>query len=420
MATANKLSPNRGPYEGSTSVFVLFFWFFTFYSPLFIVMNKFVLTLTYFFFSIIYYFRKTNKIEFNTYFIIFFSLLLISLAFQVISSSSIEKDIGVLICIFSTYLVIKAAGARILFIYLRVLYGLSVVSLIFYIFFGLFSLLLGDLLFDYLANVAYLYEERTGGGRYSFILFNFEQDSQRFFGPFWEPAIYAYLLFFGLIIYEILKANNVKLSNKIVAVFYISLLATQSTGGYIFLFLHLIFFNHYIKNNYLILFSCLFLGAIAYVNVSFLGEKISSFLAAASGSEFAYHYYGGRLNFEYMFTKFLEHPFFGGGRDWNIDYSINFFLTENNPRSLNGYAGILLGYGIFTFIFYNFINYVACKNLLPENAKISEISILLLCILLPNVLNNTSFSPIFYLICFFGICFDRNTLNKYQNINILN
>ena len=45
MATANKLSLNRGPYEGSTSVFVLFFWFFTFYCPLFIVMNKFVLTL---------------------------------------------------------------------------------------------------------------------------------------------------------------------------------------------------------------------------------------------------------------------------------------------------------------------------------------------------------------------------------------
>ena len=101
MATADKLTLNRGPYEGSTSVFVLFFWFFTFYSPLFIVTNKFVLTLTYFFFSIIYYFRKTSKIELNTYFTIFFSLFLISLAAQVISSStSIEKDTGVLICIF--------------------------------------------------------------------------------------------------------------------------------------------------------------------------------------------------------------------------------------------------------------------------------------------------------------------------------
>ena len=109
---------------------------------------------------------------------------------------------------------------------------------------------------------------------------------------------------------EFLKSKDIYFSNKFTIIFYLAILSSQSTGGYLYLFLHILFFNPFIQNNKKLLYPLfLIFSFLLFLNIPFLGSKFSGFISDSSNMN-DYHYYNGRLNFSYMISLFAQNPFF--------------------------------------------------------------------------------------------------------------
>ena len=91
------------------------------------------------------------------------------------------------------------------------------------------------------------------------------------------------------------------------------------------------------------------MGMIAFTNISFLQEKIIGFINDSDVTN-EHHYFNGRLNFTFMMSLFLQEPIFGIGQRSQL---LSAGIIEGSL--LNGYLSILVTYGIFVFIFYNFL-----------------------------------------------------------------
>tara|TARA_B100000242_G_scaffold284482_1_gene247854 strand:+ start:711 stop:1964 length:1254 start_codon:yes stop_codon:yes gene_type:complete len=378
-------------------IYITLFWFLLFYSPFFILTDNIVVVLIYLVatitFLIIYgKLGKLNLTFFTLLFLICFAILYQFLFLGI----SIVKDIGMVISMFCTYLIVASNPKLIVFAYLKASFLVSIFGIASWFIFIPLDLVLGGLVSNALTQISINYDE-IGGGRYSlFFLFNTELGSNRNFGIFWEPAVFSFVLIHALFLLEFLKLRNVKVPNVYYFVIYLAIITSQSTGGYIFLFLHLLLFNNTIKRYSLILVPVLiFISILAYTSIDFLGAKINE-LFQANNDQDDYHYYSGRLNFAYMLSEFSISPIFGQGRDWYYDENLAIFALYG-ARNLNGLAGFLIGYGAIAFTAFVYLYYKAVNRMFSGHSFIKRILIFLF-FLLPHALLDLTYSPLYILL----------------------
>lgn len=396
-------------------VYIIFFWFLLFYSPLFILTNNILVVLIYLVatFYMLIFFGKFGR--FNIIVLFFFSLIFLSILYQsIFLSTSMVKDIGTLTTMLCTYLIISANPRLVVFGFLKAALIVSIFGIASWFIFTPIDLLLGGAVTNVLPGTSLYYGDNEGG-RYSlFFLFNKELDTHRNFGIFWEPAVFSYVLIHALFLLEFLKVRKFKIPKLYYPVFYIAILTSQSTGGYIFIFLHLLLFNNTIKRYSLILAPLFILiSLLAYTSLDFLGTKIN-YMFQANANPDDYHYYSGRLNFAFMLSEFSTSPLFGQGRDWYYD--------ENNPifaiygaRSLNGLVSFLIAYGIFPFAIFIYLFYQAVSKIFYDYSSPKKMLILMF-FLLPHALLDLTYSPLFIFIPILALSIEsKNNVFNFSN-----
>lgn len=259
--------------------------------------------------------------------------------------------------------VIIALDFRFKYYYLRVMYHLAIISLIFFslqIVFGItFSLI----------DVGKV-------GKSILFYFSHSRAFDRNCGAFWEPGAFGcYLL-----IVPLLFINNLPLLyrhyRKECIVLFIALLTTQSTTAYLafaaLIFLYLAFqIRSWMKYVYIIL--AIAVSAYVYSGVDFLEEKIKSQneLAVSANGQFNSTRMGTFLFDMYYFEK---HPIIGNGLHSRTRYADHQYLVKlwsggELAKGGNAFSDYLAKMGIafyaaFFYFFYKTNQGVKRRNLL--------------------------------------------------------
>lgn len=324
-------------------------------------------------------FTKSVKVDFITF--IFFFFMFVCIASHLLYfSQSLFKDINVLLLATSMLVFVTNIGVRFLESYVKVVYYLTILSIPFWIGFNtaivVFDL---DLVINALKNISYSYSgsERfetstqlmIDNFRYNFLLFfNFTSNSELFyrnFGYMWEPGQFAAYISYGLIFSDFLKFKfNYNINNKYYYVFYLGLISSFSTAGYLILFYHIIISNitkdilggknilgrSGILTNKIPLilifavFSIIFASSVDFISGKFLRQFTTDITD--------YNYYNGRLNFAFMLNEIFKNPLFGSGTYVQLTSELFINMTA---KSHNGYIVFARSWGIILFLIMNIL-----------------------------------------------------------------
>ena len=312
-----------------------------------------------FLFTLVIFIVRKKKV--SKQFIIFISLFLLITFVQsyVFSFFSLMTIFGVIIRITTAYLVVKILDLKFLDYYIKVMYYIAIVSLIFY----LISNISISLIMPFSINSS---ETLSIHSRYSvFGIFTFiESVIYRNCGSFWEPSAFGGYLTIAYV-FNFFKVNGVQ--DKVSIVLLVAILTTVSSTIYIALMIFF-FFAYFskIKNiflKYLILFVIMYGGYSAFVSLSFLSEKIEQQYEIAKNlkpSQIANSDSQRFINILKDFQDFQGHEFVGRGSNNLTRYSIN---NENQIRTV-GLSDFLVKYGVPFFIFIFYLLYISIKNVL--------------------------------------------------------
>lgn len=314
------------------------------------------------------------KIDFFT-FIFFFFMLISTISHILYFPHSVLRDINVFLVSFSMLLCITNLGFRFLESYVKLLYYLTLLSIPLWIAFN-YAIFLFDLdtVINTLKDISLTYSgfERSAlmidNFRYNFLLFfNYTSNNElyyRNFGYMWEPGQFAAYISYGLIFLDILRYKfNYKINNKYYYIFYLGLLSSFSTAGYLILFYHIVISNisKDILNGTGVLtkkIPMIFLLAIVFLifstNVDFIYGK---FLRQFTTDITSYNYYNGRLNLAFTLSEILKNPFFGSGTYAQLTSEL---LMNMTVKSHNGYTIFARSWGIILFLI---MNILALKSL---------------------------------------------------------
>lgn len=288
---------------------------------------------------------------------LFFAWVLIN----VIASLYLEADIdyipfiGKMVLLYTAYLLLVCGGKNFWDKYESFLYKLVKISFVIY----LFSLLFPSL-FDLMVNVfrpfteeSFYQKETQQNYFYSFFFTYIGGDKfYRNCGFMWEPGAYAMLLNL-LIVYNIAK-HGFQL-NKHIKLYFLVLLTTFSTAGYVAMFLVLIFYLFEGRNVYGKIFAILsvFVLFVWFLNSDFLLPKIERFLEATVNGEVSHQgyrdfYEANRVySFVLLFNKFLMFPM-----GWGCVHDTVSYLYVNDILTVNGLGNLLVTWGGFVFLFF--------------------------------------------------------------------
>ena len=361
-----------------------------FYSGLHVLLDP-VLVMTIFILALIpLAFLNLKNVLLNKNIFILLSLLSIStlVTYATFDSSSIAIEGSAIIILFMMYLLVSSYKANFLISFIKIIHYLSVLSILTWI-----SLESMDFIFDIKSRLSdfALYYGINEGGRYTLFLFNYGMESIRNYGIFWEPSVLALFVFTSLLFQEFLKIRNINFPRHYVLIAYLTIVSSQSTGGYIYMFLHFFFFNTTVQKNKGLLYPLvLIIGIIGFTNIPFLQEKIIGFINDSDITN-DHHYFNGRLNFTFMMSLFLQEPMFGIGQRSQL---LSGGIIEGTL--LNGYLSILVSFLIFVFIFYNFL---LLKSALIWNKDIKNMRFIgfVICFIIMNMNNGFTYAPNFYL-----------------------
>ena len=345
-------------------VVLLIISFFT--NPLFLTIfpDEFYVPLL-FLFSLRYIrYLKISMLNLFFFLIMAFSILFHSIYF----SYSFFRDVNIFLVAISMYLLISALGDKFLYSFIKVIYYLVLLSIPFWIFLNFFFILFDlETVVNFLKPFSLEYSGVDNNARFFsnarfnlLGLFNFTDNTElyyRNFGYMWEPGQFASFIAFSLLFLEILNSKfDYNISIKYKFVFYIGLLSSFSTAGYIFLMLHVIFSGIsksieskktlFTKRLIAIVLLAMIFGIYAY-NSDFIFVKISNQFSTNSTDFF---YYSGRLNFVYMFNEIMKSPIFGSGTITSISSEL---LTSASFNAINGYVIFIKSWGIILFLMMN-------------------------------------------------------------------
>lgn len=206
--------------------------------------------------------------------ILFFVTLLGITVFQtlVFNLFPLMTIIGLFTRIMAAYLIVKILADNFIGYYVKLLYVIAIISLLFYIPISVLpssgTVLLQLVPLFHWLNPASQHE--------TILLYNFAHtESFRNSGPFWEPGAFAGYLTLAFVFSYTIKQ---KLFSKQNSVLLLTLLSTQSTTAFVALFIFLLVTNYeYIHNIFIKIFAMIIIGVLGYyafTSLDFLGEKI--------------------------------------------------------------------------------------------------------------------------------------------------
>lgn len=283
--------------------------------------------------------------------------------------------------------------------YIRVIYILSMISLVFFI-----PTILG-------VNIESLFSviRLPLSGEINHIgLYNIPLSSRstiRNAGMFWEPGAFAGYLIIALFLL-VRDGNNSNIFSKQGGVLTITLLSTQSTTGYIAFMAIVIFIlytSNFIKNKtikwvtYVSLFALLFpVLSFIYNTSDFLGDKITNQYEAALSSTDA-----SRItrfgNFLYDIKWIKNRPLLGWGANPATRLKFDAEAVDLVSGQGNGLTGFTVRFGIAGLLIYIGFLFQATRKL-SNSTVVSIFGILIICLLL----NGEQFLnfPMFYTLIF--------------------
>lgn len=235
-------------------------------------------------------------------------------------------------------------GYRFKYYYMKVLYHLSIIAIIFW------SL-------QVFAGITFDLLELKGYGKSILFYFSRHNEPLRNSGAFWEPGAYGcYLMLIPL--FFVNKFPTLwKHFKKECCVLFIALLTTQSTTTYIsFGIFILLYICLQMKSltRYFYLICIIAFFSFIYISTPFLSEKINyqNELAVDAKGKFSASR-TGTLLFDLHYIK--KHPIFGNGLHEKTRYVDHYYLVklwENGklPKGGNGFSDYLAKMGITFYI----------------------------------------------------------------------
>lgn len=286
-----------------------------------------------------------KKAQLFLVYILFFTLIFF---FQkvVLGYVTIIGAIGFLLKITFGYIVIRFVGERFKITYFKVLYFISFISLI-----GYLWNILGFEIPNFL---------NVDSKLKSIVFFTQNGDGLRNSAMFWEPGAFACYICLGFLFYlgnlrELLKKQRFK-----VIIILLALITTFSTTGYLVLFvigLATVSLEYSKKYGVLalpIIIAFLFIAFFTYQNSEFLKEKIDHQLentANKDANDFSPDRFGAFL-FDMHYIK--KHPLFGNGLHQSTRFADHPWLQDEKLGHGNGFSNFLATMGIVSLLFFSF------------------------------------------------------------------
>lgn len=326
-----------------------------------------------------------------------FILMIASIATHDVST--LNSDISYLLVFISVFFLLMSFGDKLILQIVNVIYFMAFFSIIVWVpmsallFFGIDP-------FDLFKDIGLVYRESIAArdnGRLSLFFINIGENSFRNRGMSWEPAIFAQIIFLGILLVEFLKYKDYKISNKYIIIFVITILTTLSTGGYIILFIYILLFKLNLKNNPVYFIFGIPLGIYMFINLDFLGLKTTLQFAQASDIS-SIGFYQGRFNALYIFQQLLASPLFGIGTNTYLD---SIFMSSGT--TWNGYLDLLLSFGIIFFLYFNYLLCLSVKKIIGvKYLSYDFLKFIIIIVMLMN-LSNLFNTPLFYIIPMWGL-----------------
>lgn len=279
------------------------------------------------------------------------SILLISV-FQYIQLGSVSTlgVLNLLLKIFIGGYIINHLGSRLNYTMFKVVFHLSLISLVFYVVHSTFG--------DVFPGIS------LSNNKYSYVLYTPSYGTHLYknAGMFWEPGAHAGLLTLCLAInFPYLKIMWQQHKMKLIVII-ITLLTTQSTTGYLVGFAILLFYflntNSAIKTSFFLPI-ILFLGFSVYQATDFLKDKIEKQFENTTDQEvgsFSNTRFGSYV-FDLHYIQ--KHPLIGNGLDTKTRYADHQYLfygaEEDVIGSGNGLSNYLASMGVFFVVGYFYL-----------------------------------------------------------------
>lgn len=285
--------------------------------------------------------KRINKNE-----IPFFLILTLVLIFQSLKFNffPITTLLGVYIRVLTAYLVVKILDFKFIISYIKVLYFLSITSIVFYIINNLSINILTPISIN-TSGIESLYPRYSVFGLFTYI----PGYSIRNSGPFWEPGAFSGYLVLALFFNYF---NPIKYKKNKQLVLLTTIVTTMSTTGYIcILIFYLLVYQKKIKNLFIKFFvSLLFIGAAAngFTEIDFLWNKIQTqYTAIDENSDGETEGSGRFLSVIKDLDDIEGHEFFGRG----FHSKTRFKYTIKNQIRTVGLTDIMVKMGLLFFIF---------------------------------------------------------------------
>lgn len=313
-----------------------------------------ILLITCTFFTFIIFLNR--KIKFDKEFLsysVFILILFISqvLTFQFFSFPSL---IGLFLVVFYPYLTIKTVGKDYFKIYTKILYVFTIISFVFYI-----PSLLSDTIHELIGKIP-LVLGTDKDNLQNFIIYTWEPKNGpilRNSGPFWEPGAFSGFLIIA-IIFETFR--NKKLLTKYNTIFYLGIVSTFSTAGYITLIVYLGLYFIFQKNVYYkitLLPAFIIIAWYAFFNIDFLSNKIVSNIEDVKYKNDVSVGRGRFTSAVIDLEDVIKYPITGRGRnsETRFDKKGEDYMYENHRT--NGVTDYAVKYGLIGFFVYVFMMY---------------------------------------------------------------
>ena len=281
--------------------------------------------------------------------------------------------------IISGYFIVNYLGGKFRFLYLKLLYYISIISLIFY-----FAMII----------VGYIPSSFFDSENYnSIFIYNIRHNEillRRNCGPFWEPGAFGgYLAFIGILYFNELGELWRKYKKEVLIIL-LTIITTFSTQTYITVFLIVAFYFLRYLSGIRLFFSACFIGMLvffAYTSLDFLGEKIQTQIELTRNIDNASLESANRFTtFVTEMDIFMSCPYIGNTTNISIlyrDYPYIQSIIERNGHygSGSGISSNLAMYGLFPFLFWLIFSY---KNFRRCNGMKSAIFCMVIALLLGN------------------------------------
>lgn len=281
--------------------------------------------------------------------------------------------------IMSGYFIVNYIGSKFRYLYLRLFYYISIISLFFYFAMVITGYIPSSLFDEENYNSIFIYNIRHN-----------EILLQRNCGPYWEPGAFGgYLTFIGVLYFNELGELWRK-HKKEVIVILLTIITTFSTQTYVTLFLIVSFYFLRYLSGARLFFSVIIIGilvCLSYTSLDFLGEKIKTQIELTKDLDNASLESANRFTtFVTEMDIFVKSPYIGNTNNTNIlyrDYPYIQNIIERNGHygSGSGISSNLAKYGLFPFLFWLMFSY---KNFKKYYGIKSTIFCMIIILLLGN------------------------------------